>query len=165
MQYIDIHTWMRGDILLKADKMTMAHSLELRVPFLDKAVFETASKIPTSLKTANGTTKYILRRAARGVVPDHVLDRKKLGFPVPIRHWLKNEMNEWAKNLIKESNTDHLINKAYLLKLLDDHCQNKADNSRKIWTVLMFMLWHDVYVEKKYSFQKEYELNKSLQTN
>lgn len=165
MQYIDIHTWMRGDILLKADKMTMAHSLELRVPFLDKAVFETASKIPASLKTANGTTKYILRKAARGVVPDHVLDRKKLGFPVPIRHWLKDEMNEWAKNLIKESNTDHLINKAYLLKLLDDHCQNKADNSRKIWTVLMFMLWHDVYVEKKYSFQKEYELNKSFQTN
>jgi asparagine synthase (glutamine-hydrolysing) len=165
MQYIDIHTWMRGDILLKADKMTMAHSLELRVPFLDKAVFETASKIPTSLKTANGTTKYILRKAARGVVPDHVLDRKKLGFPVPIRHWLKNEMNEWAKNLIKESNTDHLINKAYLLKLLEDHCENKADNSRKIWTVLMFMLWHDVYVEKKYSFQKEYELNKSFQTN
>jgi asparagine synthase (glutamine-hydrolysing) len=165
MQYIDIHTWMRGDILLKADKMTMAHSLELRVPFLDKEVFETASRIPTSLKTANGTTKYILRKAAEGVVPEHVLTRKKLGFPVPIRHWLKNEMNEWAKRLIKESNTDHLINKTYVLQLLEDHCQNKADHSRKLWTVLMFMLWHDVYVEKKYSFQKEYELSKALQTN
>ncbi|XJZ26572.1 asparagine synthase (glutamine-hydrolyzing) [Bacillota bacterium Lsc_1132] len=155
MQYIDIHTWMRGDILLKADKMTMAHSLELRVPFLDKAVFEVASKIPTSLKTANGTTKYVLRKAAEGVVPDHVLNRKKLGFPVPIRHWLKDEMNEWAKTIIRESNTEHLINKSYLLKLLDDHCQDKADNSRKIWTVLMFMIWHQVYVEEKYSFQKE----------
>jgi asparagine synthase (glutamine-hydrolysing) len=153
MQFIDIHTWMRGDILLKADKMTMAHSLELRVPFLDKAVFEIASKIPTSLKTANGTTKYILRKAAEGIVPDHVLDRKKLGFPVPIRHWLKNEMNEWAKKIIRESNTDHLINKAYLLKLLEDHCQNKADNSRKIWTVLMFMVWHQIYVEKVYDFE------------
>jgi len=155
MQYIDIHTWMRGDILLKADRMTMAHSLELRVPFLDKEVFKVASKIPTSLKTANGTTKYVLRKAAEGVVPDHVLNRKKLGFPVPIRHWLKAEMNDWAKNIIRESNTDHLINKSYLLKLLDDHCLGKADNSRKIWTVLMFMVWHQVFVEKVYSFQSE----------
>ncbi|WHY66055.1 asparagine synthase (glutamine-hydrolyzing) [Neobacillus sp. SuZ13] len=165
MQYIDIHTWMRGDILLKADKMTMAHSLELRVPFLDKAVFEVASKIPTSLKTAHGTTKYILRKAAEGVVPAHVLDRKKLGFPVPIRHWLKDEMNEWAKKIIRESNTDHLINKSYVLQLLEDHCQGKADNSRKIWTVLMFMVWHQVYVEDVYSFQKEYALEKALQTS
>jgi asparagine synthase (glutamine-hydrolysing) len=158
MQYIDIHTWMRGDILLKADKMTMAHSLELRVPFLDKVVFETAAKIPTSLKTANGTTKYILRKAAEGIVPDHVLNRKKLGFPVPIRHWLKNEMNEWAKTIIRESNTDHLINKSYVLNLLEDHCQGKADNSRKIWTVLIFMIWHQVYVEGKYSFSGQKEL-------
>src|SRR5579875_1728537 len=155
MQYIDIHTWMRGDILLKADRMTMAHSLELRVPFLDKEVFKVASKIPTSLKTANGTTKYVLRKAAEGVVPDHVLNRKKLGFPVPIRHWLKDEMHDWAINIIKGSPTDHLINKSYLLKLLDDHCLGKADNSRKIWTVLMFMVWHQVFVEKVYSFQSE----------
>lgn len=158
MQFIDIHTWMRGDILLKADKMTMAHSLELRVPFLDKVVFETASKIPTSLKTANGTTKYILRKAAEGIVPEHVLNRKKLGFPVPIRHWLKNEMNEWAKTIIRESNTDHLLNKSYVLGLLEDHCQGKADNSRKIWTVLIFMVWHQVYVEGKYSFSGQKEL-------
>jgi asparagine synthase (glutamine-hydrolysing) len=158
MQYIDIHTWMRGDILLKADKMTMAHSLELRVPFLDKEVFEAASKIPTSLKTANGTTKYILRKAAEGIVPEHVLNRKKLGFPVPIRHWLKNEMNEWAKTIIRESNTDHLFNKSYVLNLLEDHCQGKADNSRKIWTVLIFMIWHQVYVEGKYSFSGQKEL-------
>ena len=164
MQYIDIHTWMRGDILLKADKMTMAHSLELRVPFLDKAVFEVASKIPTSLKTANGTTKYILRKAAEGVVPAHVLDRKKLGFPVPIRHWLKNEMNDWAKKIIRESNTDHLINKLHVLRLLEDHCQGKADNSRKIWTVLMFMVWHQVYVENVYSFQRDYAFQKELQS-
>jgi len=164
MQYIDIHTWMRGDILLKADKMTMAHSLELRVPFLDKAVFEIASKIPTSLKTANGTTKYVLRKAAEGIVPEHVLNRKKLGFPVPIRHWLKAEMNEWAKTIIKESDTDYLLNKTYVLQLLEDHCQGKADNSRKIWTVLMFMVWHQVYVEKKYSFEKEYLAEKVLQS-
>ncbi|OJH17328.1 asparagine synthase (glutamine-hydrolyzing) [Bacillus obstructivus] len=159
MQYIDIHTWMRGDILLKADKMTMAHSLELRVPFLDKEVFKIASKIPTSLKTANNTTKYILRKAAEGVVPDHVLNRKKLGFPVPIRHWLKNEMNDWAKQIIHESATDHIINKHYVLNLLEEHCQGKMDHSRKIWTVLVFMIWHAVYVEEKYDFQKQYKLS------
>ncbi|MGE6259423.1 asparagine synthase (glutamine-hydrolyzing) [Heyndrickxia sporothermodurans] len=159
MQYIDIHTWMRGDILLKADKMTMAHSLELRVPFLDKEVFKVASKIPTSLKTANNTTKYVLRKAAEGVVPDHVLNRKKLGFPVPIRHWLRNEMNEWAKQIILESETDHIINKHYVLKLLEEHCQGKMDYSRKIWTVLIFMIWHAVYLEEKYDFQKQYQMS------
>ncbi len=155
MQFIDIHTWMRGDILLKADRMTMAHSLELRVPFLDTKVFDLASTIPTSLKTADGTTKYVLRKAAEGIVPDHVLNRKKLGFPVPIRHWLKDEMYDWAKDIIKHSETDHLINKQYVLKLLEDHCQGKMDYSRKIWTVLVFMVWHAVFVEERYSFEKE----------
>lgn len=160
MQYIDIHTWLRGDILLKADKMTMLHSLELRVPFLDKKVFEVAAKIAPEMKTTNKTTKYILRKAAKGIVPDHVLNRKKLGFPVPIRHWLKNEMHDWAKNIIKESETDHLFNKDVLYRLLDEHCKNKADHSRKIWTVLAFMIWHQVYMEKKYDFTNIYRKDK-----
>ncbi|UOQ46089.1 asparagine synthase (glutamine-hydrolyzing) [Halobacillus salinarum] len=153
MQYIDIHTWMRGDILLKADKMTMAHSLELRVPFLDKEVFNVASGIPVDMKIAEGTTKHILRQASRGIIPDHVLDRKKLGFPVPIRHWLKEELHDWAKVLIKESETSYLIDKNYVLSLLDAHAQGKADYSRKIWTVLMFMLWHQIYVERKFPLE------------
>ncbi|MBE5088732.1 asparagine synthase (glutamine-hydrolyzing) [Bacillus thuringiensis] len=150
MQYIDIYTWLRGDILLKADKMSTAHSLELRVPFLDKEVFDVASKIPTELKIANRTTKAILREAVRGIVPDHVLDRKKLGFPVPIRHWLKDEMYDWALNIIKESKTEHLIDKQYVLNLLEAHCADKGDYSRKIWTVLAFMVWHQIYIEHKY---------------
>ncbi|PKR84369.1 asparagine synthase (glutamine-hydrolyzing) [Heyndrickxia camelliae] len=164
MQYIDIHTWMRGDILLKADRTTMAHSLELRVPFLDKEVFKVASQIPTSLKTANNTTKYILRKAAEGIVPDHVLNRKKLGFPVPIRHWLKDEMHDWAIDIIRNSPTDHIINKNYVLKLLEEHCQGKLDHSRKIWTVLVFMIWHAVYLEEKYDFQKQFEMKSAQAT-
>ncbi len=156
MQYIDIHTWLRGDILVKADKMTMAHSLELRVPFLDKEVFEVASKIDPSMKIANNTTKYILREAMRGIVPDHVLYRKKLGFPVPIRHWLKNELYVWANQLIHESETGHLINKEYVQQLLKAHRDGKGDYSRKIWTVLIFMIWHQIAIEKKYDFDHLY---------
>lgn len=152
MQYIDMHTWLRGDILVKADKMTMANSLELRVPFLDKEVFRVASQLSSSKTISNQTTKYILRKAMEGIVPDSVLTRKKLGFPVPIRHWLKKELSEWAYQLIVESQTDHLFNKVYLLTLLDDHQKGIKDNSRRLWTVLVFMVWYQIYIEKKYSF-------------
>lgn len=155
MQYIDIHTWMRGDILLKADRMTMAHSLEVRTPFLDKEIFRIAQQIPTSLKTADGTTKYILRKAAEGIVPEHVLDRKKLGFPVPTRHWLKDEMHDWVKEIIRTSETDHIINKRAILQLLEEHCQGKLDHSRKIWTAVVFMVWHAVFIEGKYDIENE----------
>ncbi|MCP8968975.1 asparagine synthase (glutamine-hydrolyzing) [Ectobacillus ponti] len=165
MQYIDMFTWLRGDILLKADKMTMAHSLELRVPFLDKEVFRVAAKIPTELKIADGTTKAILREAVKGIVPDHVLDRKKLGFPVPIRHWLKNEMHDWVVGIIKESATDHLIDKQYVLNLLEAHCAGKGDYSRKIWTVLTFMVWHQIYVEGKYDTNAFHEATKEAYAN
>lgn len=154
MQYIDIQTWLRGDILLKADKMTMANALELRVPFLDKEVFKVASEIPVNEKIADGTTKSILRKAARGIVPDHVLDRKKLGFPVPIRHWLRNELYDWAKQLIHVSETEYLIDKKVVMDLLEAHVQKKGDYSRKIWTVLVFMLWHQIFVERIYSFEE-----------
>ncbi len=147
MQYIDIHTWLNGDLLLNADRTTMAASLELRTPFLDKEVFRVARELPSDIRIANGTTKYILRKAAESFVPDNVLYRKKLGFPVPIRHWLKDEMNSWVKGIIADSQTDHLINKSYVLGLLEDHCAGKLDNSRKIWTVITFMVWHKLYVE------------------
>lgn len=155
MQYIDLHTWLRGDILVKADKMTMANSLELRVPFLDKEVFKVASKLEPSKTITNQTTKYILRKAMEGIVPDSVLTRKKLGFPVPIRHWLRNELSEWAYSLIIESDTDYLFNKVYLLTLLDDHQKGRMDNSRKLWTALSFIIWHKIYIEKRYNFNKD----------
>lgn len=152
MQNLDIHTWLRGDILLKADKMTMAHSIELRVPFLDIEVFNIASKINSKQKINNNTTKYILRKAAEGIVPDHVLNRKKLGFPVPIRHWLKDEIYEWAVDIIDLSPTDYLFNKQEIKKLLEQHVTNKKDNSRKLWTILIFMIWHEVFIENQYEF-------------
>ncbi|MCA9766665.1 MAG: asparagine synthase (glutamine-hydrolyzing) [Carnobacterium sp.] len=152
MQLIDINTWLSGDLLLNADRTTMAHSLELRTPFLDKEVFNVAQQIPANLRIANGTTKYILRKAVEGIVPDDVLYRKKLGFPVPIRHWLKDEMYEWALKIITDSETDHLVNKKYVIDLLNKHKVGKIDYSRKIWVMLTFMVWHRVYVEDKIDF-------------
>jgi asparagine synthase (glutamine-hydrolysing) len=149
MQYVDLFTWLRGDILVKADKMTMANSLELRVPFLDTEVFAVASGIPTNLKITRETTKYALRRALEQIVPPHVLNRPKLGFPVPIRHWLKDVMYDWARTIIVDSQADELIDKQAALELLDQHRDGPHDYSRKIWTLLVFMTWHGIFVENR----------------
>ena len=151
MQHVDLFTWLRGDILVKADKMTMANSLELRVPFLDPEVFRVASALPTDQKIAHGTTKYALRRAIEGIVPPHVLHRRKLGFPVPIRHWLATDMLDWARTIVRESQTDAILDKAAVLRLIDSHRAGPVDHSRRIWTLLVFMLWHGIFVEQRIS--------------
>lgn len=150
MQHLDFFTWLRGDILVKADKVTMANSLELRVPFLDKAVYEVARTLPTSEKIAHGTTKYALRQAIKTIVPAHVINRKKLGFPVPIRHWLAGaELGGWAREVVSASQTDEYVNKAAVLRMLDEHQRGESDHSRRIWTMLIFMIWHGIFVERR----------------
>ena len=162
MQYVDFHTWLPGDILMKADKMTMANSLELRVPFLDKEVFEFASQIPAKYRMMNGTTKYVLREAVKDILPREVAERPKLGFPIPTRQWLRNEHYGWARDLIQSSPVDHLINKQYVLQLLEDHKNGVRDNARKVWTVLMFMLWHQIYVEGALDIRSQVSPNVKL---
>ncbi|MCJ0903807.1 asparagine synthase (glutamine-hydrolyzing) [Rhodococcus sp. ARC_M6] len=150
MQHLDLFTWLRGDILVKADKMTMANSLELRVPFLDSEVFDVASRVPLDQKITKDTTKYALRQALEGIVPHHVLHRAKLGFPVPLRHWLRGtELFDWAHLQIEESGTDHIFDKAAVAKMLNDHRAGVSDHSRRLWTVLTFMVWHGIFVEKR----------------
>ena len=149
MQHIDLFTWLRGDILVKADKMTMANSLELRVPFLDPEVFAVASRLPVQAKITRTTTKYALRRALEPIVPPHVLNRPKLGFPVPIRHWLRaGPLLEWAHEMLNASTADHLIDVDAVRRMLDEHRCGTADHSRRLWTVLIFMLWHAIFVEQ-----------------
>lgn len=150
MQHLDLFTWMRGDILVKADKINMANSLELRVPFLDKEVFRVAESIPHDLKIAHGTTKYALRKAMEQIVPPHVLHRKKLGFPVPMRHWLAgDELYGWAQDTITESQTEDIFDKAAVLEMLKEHRDGVSDHSRRLWTVLAFMVWHGIFVEHR----------------
>ncbi|OBB59387.1 asparagine synthase (glutamine-hydrolyzing) [Mycobacterium sp. 852013-51886_SCH5428379] len=148
MQHVDLFTWLRGDILVKADKMTMANSLELRVPFLDPEVFAVAARLPLDQKITRSTTKYALRRALEPVIPPHVLHRPKLGFPVPIRHWLRaGELLDWAYATVASSHTGDLIDLQAVRRMLDEHRTGESDHSRRLWTVLIFMLWHAIFVD------------------
>lgn len=146
MQYLDINLWMVGDILLKADRMSMANSLELRVPFLDMEVFKVASTIPTNLKAPKQNTKYALRMAALRHLPIDTAQKEKLGFPVPTRVWLKDKK---YYNIVKEAfyskTAKKFFNSEFLVGLLNDHFNGKWDNSRKIWTIYIFIVWYNIY--------------------
>lgn len=146
MQYLDLHLWMAGDILLKADKMSMANSLELRVPFLDKEVMALAEQIPWQYRVSTENTKLAMRKAALRAAPPKTANKKKLGFPVPIRVWLREEKYyNIVKNAFTSPAAEQFFNTDMLVKLLDDHRAEKYDNSRKIWTVFIFLQWYDVY--------------------
>lgn len=146
MQYLDINRWMVGDILLKADRMSMANSLELRVPFLDKEVFAVASRIPAKHRVAAGTTKYAMRLAAERHIPESAATKPKLGFPVPIRVWLRQQKYyDIVKAAFLSESARTYFHTDYLLHLLDEHFAGKKDNSRKIWTVYMFLVWYGEY--------------------
>ncbi len=146
MQYLDINTWMVGDILLKADRMSMANSLELRVPFLDKEVFKVARTIPYQLRVNKENTKYAMRKAARRHLPEDWAKKKKLGFPVPTRVWLKDEKYyNIVKDVFNSETAKKFFNSEELIKFLDDHFSGKEDNSRKVWTVFIFIVWYNIY--------------------
>lgn len=144
MQYIDFNFWLIGDILTKADKMSMANSLEVRVPFLDRPLIDYALGLPTEFKTDKNTTKKIFRDIASEVLEDKVSTKKKLGFPVPIRVWLKeDETYESVRKVFMQDNK--FFSQKAILKLLDDHKKGKADNSRKIWTIYVFLIWYEIF--------------------
>ena len=159
MQYLDLHLWLSGDILLKADKMSMANSLEVRVPFLDKKVMKLAQGIPTKYRVTRKEktqqtkyiTKYAMRLAAKKNTPketEKTSEKKKLGFPVPIRVWLREDKYcAIVKKAFESQSSEKFFNTAVLEKLLEDHKAGKADNSRKIWTVFTFLVWYRVYFE------------------
>ncbi|MDD4698696.1 MAG: asparagine synthase (glutamine-hydrolyzing) [Oscillospiraceae bacterium] len=146
MQIIDINTWLIGDILLKADRMSMANSLEVRVPYLDRRVMELAAQIPWKLRVSPTNTKMALRKAASESLPEFTAQKPKLGFPVPIRVWLKQDK---YYNMVRDTFNSKagklFFNTDQLLKLLDDHKNCKKDNSRKIWTVYTFLIWYKQY--------------------
>ncbi|MDR0958175.1 MAG: asparagine synthase (glutamine-hydrolyzing) [Clostridiales bacterium] len=146
MQYLDINMWLVGDILLKADKMSMAHSLEVRVPYLDREVFAAARTLPTKYRTNKKETKAAFRAAALKSLPPEVASKKKLGFPVPIRVWLREEKYyEKIKKAFLSETSRKYFNEKELIRLLDRHKSGKKDYSRKIWCVYMFLVWHQQF--------------------
>ena len=150
METCDLNLWMVGDILLKADKMSMANSLELRVPFLDRKVFELACRIPTRCKVNASQTKIAMRGAAEMTIPAKTADKKKLGFPVPVRAWLREE--KYAAVLRQAFHTpaaERFFHTRELDKMLDQHLQGKRDNWRQLWCVFIFLVWYDEFFTKR----------------
>lgn len=148
MQYIDMNFWLPGDILLKADKMSMAHSLEARVPYLDIKVFEYIKNLPIDYRVTDEATKRAFRIAAKRHIPEFTANKKKLGFPVPIRVWLKEEkyFNRIAEAFASDTAKQY-FDEEILMRLLEEHRADKADNSRKIWAIYVFLVWHKIYIE------------------
>lgn len=153
-QNVDLQTWFIKDILQKGDKMTMAHSIESRVPFTDKEVFHVASQLKDNQKVTKENTKVLLRQAAKKVIPNEAYKKKKLGFPVPLREWMREEdlyqkvFNGLQTPIIKE-----LFDDQKLISMLEDHKNQKHDYYKKIWTVYCFSLWHQVFFSEEYENQ------------
>ena len=151
MQLVDINTWLPGDILVQADRMTMAHSLELRVPFLDREVMAAAARLAREEKIGAGTTKRALRTAMSEVLPKAVAERPKMAFPVPIGHWLKGDAYGFADRLLREAQTDQWVNREATLDLLQAfRADDPAVTWRHLWVLIVFSLWHQIYVEQAY---------------
>jgi asparagine synthase (glutamine-hydrolysing) len=151
MQLVDVNTWLPGDILVKADRMAMAHGLELRTPFLDREVLAVAARLARVEKTAAGTTKFALREAVGGLLPQAAAERAKLGFPVPLGHWLSGGMYGFAEQVIRTAQTGQWLNKGLAIEILRRfRAGDPAVTWRQVWLLVVFSLWHQIYVERVY---------------
>jgi asparagine synthase (glutamine-hydrolysing) len=148
MQMTDLNQWLVGDILLKADKMSMAHSLEVRVPFLDKEVFDVASHIPVAYRANKEETKIAFRKCAKKVVGEEPANRMKKGFPVPIRDWIKEEpYHQRIKDAFESQTAKKFFNSKMLVRMLEKHVSDKGDYWRYIWCVYVFLIWYERFFE------------------
>lgn len=149
MLFLDLKTYLVDDLLTLTDKMSMMHSLEVRVPFLDHDLVEFMATVPSKFKISYFRKKYILKMAFQGFLPDQIMNRKKMGFSLPISVWLRNELQPFITNEISKKNIDRTgyFNWNYVEKLLNTHYSGKQNYSSKIWAILIFILWHRMYIE------------------
>jgi len=149
MLYVDAKVWLPDDILVKADKMTMANGLELRVPFLDHKLVEFSATLPDAAKIQAKGGKALLRSAMRGVLPDAIIDRPKKGFPIPIASWLRTSLREFTRDhlLAHDSACSRYLDRGETSRLVDEHERGGADRSQEIWALLVFEFWHRHFIE------------------
>jgi len=150
MLYVDTKSWLPDDLLVKADKITMANSVELRVPFLDHKVLEFAASLPTEYKLKGLTTKYILKRALNGRVPEQVIKRKKAGFPVPLQSWFSGELKDFSRDVLFDSRT---LARGYFRKSAIESLLQQAEKERmygkEIFSLIVLELWHREFVDER----------------
>ena len=150
MQAVDIKYWLVKNILLKVDKMTMANSIEARTPFIDKEVFKIASTLPLKCKLSKDNTKIALREAIKKDIPNEAYKKKKLGFPVPIREWIREDLvYSEIKQTIEQDFVSEFFNQEYVIKLLEQHRDHKRDNYKKIWAIYCFIKWYEIYFHNR----------------
>jgi asparagine synthase (glutamine-hydrolysing) len=148
MLYVDAKVWLPDDLLIKADKMTMANGLELRVPFLDHKLVEFAATLPNASKVHGKGGKTLLRSAMRGVLPDAIIDRSKKGFPIPIASWLRTSLRQFTRDslLARDSACSRYVDRDETTRLVHEHEQG-TDRSQEIWTLLVFEFWHRQFID------------------
>ena len=136
-------SYLPEDILVKVDRASMLHSLATRAPLLDHELLEYLARIPSYLKIKNGETKYLLKKALEGILPEEILYRKKMGFGVPLVHWFKKDILEYTREILlsKQSIDRNFFNKGYIESLLQNHQHRGRDLSAKIWSLLFFENW------------------------
>jgi asparagine synthase (glutamine-hydrolysing) len=147
--YDDLKLYLEGDILYKVDRASMAASLEVRVPLLNREVVHFAGELPLELKLHGLTTKYLLKKSVEGKLPREIIKRPKKGFNMPVAHWLTNELRDLVLDMLSEERVTRqgFFNYPYVKRLLDDHFARRRDNRKLLWTLLVFQLWHDKYIE------------------
>ncbi len=142
--YVDVKTYLVDNNLCKVDRMSMLHSLEIRVPFLDNNFIKFVSSLPTEMKVRDNMGKYLLRQAVKDILPKQILERKKMGFALPLKYWLKKELYSSASLILDKSET---FNKDYVNKILGQHKSNNRNNDRRIWTLISYELWNRIYID------------------
>jgi asparagine synthase (glutamine-hydrolysing) len=147
--YSDMKLYLEGDILYKVDRASMAASLEVRVPFLNRDMVQFATALPLELKLHRLTGKFLLRKSFRHVLPDEVLKRPKKGFNMPVAHWLSSELRDLTIDMLSEERIRRqgFFQYAYIKRLLDEHFSQQRDNRKLLWTLLIFQLWYARYIE------------------